>query len=585
MKRKELEENLIKEGKSLVPNKIDSIYQKLGISFLDEKINNSFVEEKIKKEGNILLKNARPSIVNKQDEWSTFYENKIEDEKNQFVPNIKDKLGIKKENPFVVFFKKPATIALSSTFAIAVITTSVVLANAFNNRSIIDNSNSNNSSGIEVVTLNGRSTVNFKVESGSGTYKPEVVYSVETTGYINNNSIVATNDSSKNILSGFTTSSTNQVQKLATNNNYTITSFTGEYLNIALNLGYIERKNAKETNTITMTINYGKDDENYYKTLTEDLETKFNQFIYENKIIAELKITSNSSSEEEDELTQLIRQAYEISINLFTDENGEVNKVLCFSTDFNDWLEKYKNYSVEDMEEYVEFLIEVNEKISNDKNKYLFIDRLSEITKIQTRIDELNTYYNKLSQIYDELSAYLDDEEKEKDGDMDRPENKDGYEWDWWDDVGHNHKGPRGLSRWEEDDEDDYDDFDFDDDREDHDEPEGDNFHGDIIEKEYEQLILELDALIARKENIDVQNKMEVRTYLKDIRFYSRYLSDFYVFYSDFLDEELENLLDDLDKDTFNNDKPDYHKPDEDMPDDWDDDFDDWWDSHKEHHH
>lgn len=78
---------------------------------------------------------------------------------------------------------------------------------------------------------------------------------------------------------------------------------------------------------------------------------------------------------------------------------------------------------------------------------------------------------------------------------------------------------------------------------------------------------------------------MEVRTYLKDIRFYSHYLSDFYVFYSDFLDEELENLLDDLDKDTFNNDKPDYHKPDEDMPDDWDDDFDDWWDSHKEHHH
>lgn len=538
-------------------------------------------KKKIKKEGNILLKNARPSIVNKQDEWSTFYENKIEDEKNQFVPNIKDKLGIKKENPFVSFFKKPATIALSSTFAIAVITTSVVLVNAFNNKAIIDNSNSNNSSDIEVVTLNGRSTVNFKVESGSGTYKPEVVYSVETTGYINNNSIVATNDSSKNILSGFTNKSTNQVRKLATNSTYTITSFTGEYLNIALNLGYIERKNANETNTITMTINYGKDDENYYKALTENLETKFNQFIYENKIIAELKITSNSSSEEEDELTQLIRQAYEISINLFTDENGEVNKVLCFSTDFNDWLEKYKNYSVEDMEEYVEFLIEVNEKISNDKNKYLFIDRLSEITKIQTRIDELNTYYNKLSQIYDELSAYLDDEEKEKDGDMDRPEDKDGYEWDWWDDVGHNHKGPRGLSRWIEDEEDDYDDFDFDDD----DGPEGDDFHGDILEKEYEQLIIELDALIARKDNIDVQNKMEVRDYLKDIRFYSRYLSDFYIFYSDFLDEELENLLDDLDKDTFNNDKPDYHKPDEEMPDDWDDDFDDWWDSHKGHHH
>lgn len=575
MKRKELEENLIKEGKSLVPNKIDSIYQKLGISFLDEKNNNSFIEEKIKKEGNILLKNVRPDIVNKQDEWSAFYENKIEDEKNKFVPNIKDKLGIKKENPFVAFFKKPSAIALSSTFAIAVITTSVVLVNAFNNRTIIDNSNSNNSSDIEVVTLNGRSTVNFKVESGSGTYKPEVVYSVETTGYINNNSIVATNDSSKNILSGFSSKNTNQVKKLATNNAYTITSFTGEYLNIALNLGYIERKNANETNTITMTINYGKDDESYYKTLTENLETKFNQFIYENKIIAELKINSNSSSEDEDELTQLIRQAYEISINLFTDENGEVNKVLCFSTDFNDWLEKYKDYSVEELEEYVEFLIEVNEKISNDKNKYLFIDRFSEITKIQTRIDELNTYYNKLSQIYDELSVYLDDAEKEKDGDMDRPDGKDGYEWDWWDDVGHNHKGPRGLRRWEEDDEDDYDD----------DRPEGDNFHGDIFDKEYEQLIVELDALIARKETINVQNKMEVRNYLKDIRFYSRYLSEFYIFYSDFLDEELENLLDDLDKDTFNNDKPDYHKPDEEMPDDWDDDFDDWWDSHKGHRH
>ncbi len=588
MKRKELENNLIKEGQSLIPNKIDCIYQKLGISFLDEKVNNSFIEQKIKKEGNILLENAKPDIVKKEDEWSAFYENKLEEEKHHFVPNIKNKLPLKRENPILAFFKKPATIAFSGTFAIAVICTSVVLSNALNRKGIVDDSdsvinnstnnntsadNSSNSSAIDTVILTGRSTVNFKVISGSGEYKPEVVYAVETTGYIDTSSLVAVNDSSKNILSAFSSTNTNQVKKLASNDSYTISSFTSKYLNIALNLGYIERKNSSQTNNIAISISYSKEDEAYYKSLLTELENYFNSFIYDNKVIAQFSVNNSESETSEDELTQLISQAYEICTNLFVDQNGEVNKILCFSTDFNDWLNKYSSYSIEEMRTYVDYLIQINEKISNDTNKYLFIERLSECSTIQARVDTLNTYYNKLSTIYSELSVNMDKVEMDEDGDMTRPDGKDDYDWDWWSDVGHGHKGANRLNDFDNyyDDEDD-----FNDDRED--------FVPPHLDKDYNQFIKELDELISRKDTLDTSNKKVVRKYLNDVRFYSKYLNDFYNDYSEYLDDKLEKLLDDLDKDEFNNGKPTHHEHDEEMPEGWDDEFDDWW-NNKGHRH
>ncbi len=572
MKLKELEKNLIKEGKCLTPNKIEDIYQKLGISFLDEKVNNSFIEQKIKKEGNILLENVKPEIVKKEDEWSLFYERKIGEEKRNFLPDMRNKLGIKKENRLLAFFKNKATIAFSSAFAIAIICTSVVLTNALNKQSFIDGDTSNtdtsNNNHDDVVNLAGKSTVNFKLESGSKAYKPEVIYAVETTSYINSSSIVAVNDSSKNILSSFSQTSDNNLQKLASNNAYTISSFTNKYLNIALNLGYIERKDASKINEITLSINYGKEDESYYKNLIKELEDSFENFIYENKIVARFTVNESASEAIKDELTQLITQAYEISINLFVDENGNINQILCFSTELSDWLEKYKNYSIEDMQEYVDYLIRINEKISNDENKALFIARLSECTEMQNRIETLNEYYAKLSSIYDELIPYLDDVDK----DMTRPgDGKDDYEWDWWDDVGHGHHGRKENRRYEQFDEDD--DFDI---------PEG----GDFFTKQYDDLILELDALIARKDTINVANKKEVQDYIFNVCDYSWYLNYFYNEYSEFLDEKLESLLEDLDGDKFNNGKPQHHDNDEDdRPDDWDDDFDDWWNSRGGRHH
>ncbi len=572
MKRNDLEKKIVNEANRIVPNKINQIYERLGISFIDEKIDAS-LEKQIAKEGNTIMKNVRrPKIVSKNDEWSSFYEKKIASEKKQFIPDVKAKIGIKKANPLLAFFKNPGFIAGFSTASIAIICSSIIIANNLNK--IIDTPDTSSSinstttviddstSVDEVIELKGKSTINFKVTSASESYKPEVVYSVNTTGYIDNGSIVSANDASANILNDF---DSDEVTKLDSNKQYTIPTFTGNYLKSALNLGYLERKDASKANVITLKINAGKEDEQYYETMKKNLESSINEFMYENKVIAKFEIVAETSATEDDEKTQLIRQAYQICITLFVDSNGEVNKVLCFSTNFEDWLVKYADYSIDDLQEYVDTLLYISSMISNDSNKDQFINSLADCVSMQEKIYQLNDRYKKLSDLYEDVLDKLEgDDDHDEDEDFVKPDDKDGYDWDWWDDVGHNHghgDKPR-KSKYHDD-----------------------YYGGNWIEpsdENYETFINDIDTFLTDNQNIDSKTIDELYSLCPQIRDYSRQIYDFYFYYEDEVNRKMNDILISLDNGEYNHGHPDDDRPDNDCPPDWDDDFDDWW---GHHHH
>ncbi len=568
MKRNDLEQKIVKEGNRLVPHKINKIYERLGISFLDEK-NDVSLEKQIKKEGETIMKNIRrPAIVSKADDWSIYCEKKISSEKASFVPDVKNKIGIKKTNPLLSFFKKPGFIAGFSTASVAIICSTVIIINNFNQLSSLVNSNTTTSSSTTntIVELNGKSTINFKLSSASEKYKPEVVYLVDTNGYIDNSSIVSANDASENIINDFESENSNR-KRLALDKQYTIPSFTDNYLKSALNLGYLERKDATKINKITLRISAGKEDEQYYVTLKENLEQAMNEFMYENKVIAEYEVIAETSEVQDDERTQLIRQAYEICTSLFVNGDGQVNKILCFSTDFNDWLVKYANYSLEDLQEYIDTLLYISNMISNDENKYEFIDSLADCLSMQTKIEELDDKYERLSDLYEDILDKLHGNGHNHDDDEDedefvKPDDEDGYEWDWWDDVGHNHHGgkPRNNKHYGGDSK--------------------DNF--DPSDENYELFISELNTFLTNNSNIENKTNDELHSLCKNISYYSNIIWKYYDFYSKNVNQKMETILSLLDGGEYNTGKPEHDDVDNDCPPDWDDDFDDWW---GHHHH
>ena len=84
------------------------------------------------------------------------------------------------------------------------------------------------------------------------------------------------------------------------------------------------------------------------------------------------QIGGTSSNDIDPNLEALILQAYNLATKLFVDSNGNTISVLCFSTSYEDWINKYKNTTIEEMEDYVEYLLDIQNKISSEDNKDLF---------------------------------------------------------------------------------------------------------------------------------------------------------------------------------------------------------------------
>ena len=542
MKRRDIKNFIKTEGEKITPSVINDVYSKLGISVLSDSTDIAF-ENKLKEEQKIFIKDKKNDIYRAlnikpiENNNAQIVEYRIVDEKEDFVPNIKNKLAkelnIKKSNPLLAIFKKPEILAISSAVLVGVILTSVVLTNAFTSNTTDTTTNTNTTTSSTTITPQGRSTVNFKIQSASNVYNPEVIYTVEKTGEIDASSIVSVNDQSSNVLNSLSSSGSSIVE------------FTTDYLKSALNLGYLERKNVAKTNYIYLTVNSGLEDESYYKNVKESINDKIDEFIYENKVVAELVFVNQTSTNEDSELVQLIRQAYEISIRLFVDENGEPSKVLCFSTDFNDWLEKYKNVSEEYMEEYVELLLYIDNSISCDVDRARFVEKLEQISLIQDKIITLDSYYQTLYDVIEQINQKFGKYEP-LDPDERPDDDYDEYCWDWWDDVGYN----RGDRR---------------------------DYKHEYENIDYDTLISELDKLDL---NIENKSDYELRSLEITLREYTKKIKRLYKELKNSADDALDDLLDLLDNGEFDKGKPEYEDAHHEPPEDWDYEFDDWWDKH-----
>ena len=171
--------------------------------------------------------------------------------------------------------------------------------------------------------------------------------------------------------------------------------------------------NAKisKTNEITIEISAIASDSDYYTGALSKLTSLVDDFLYENKVVASVNLALSTEGEEtgaESELVILIKQAYEIATRLFMDENGNTISVLCFSNKYEDWLAKYATSSVEEMKAYVDYLLAIDAKISNDAKKYEFLHALEAVAKYQTGVAKLTIEYNKFTAFFKTSLDLLD---------------------------------------------------------------------------------------------------------------------------------------------------------------------------------
>lgn len=548
MNRKSLENKLKTEGKSFTPNVLDNVYQKLGISFQAEQKPSVMMEKKLSEEAKVFVPNVKENVyracnisqLDNQDH--SLIENRLFDESNSFVPNVKDgvynQVGKKKPRlTFAQFMAKPATIGFVAAGLVAVVASAVVIPNV-----IANDSNSPKLSG----------TINLDITSASKAYTPETMYTVDEKGNVKGDEVISLNDESTNIILNFENSNS----KAVIEKQYSVSSFTNTYLTSALNLGYIERQDISKSNVISISISCSKIDKNYYSKLSQELKSQLEDFIYKNKIVADVEVSLESEEVEgvDSELAILIKKAYDLATKLFVDSDGNTIKVLCFSTSFDDWIEKYKDTSVEEMQAYVDYLLLIQDKISTDEDKDRFLNDLAECTAYQEAADVLASKYQLLEEAFDNIIEALGDVHEED------PFTFEDDGWDWWDDYGYeDHDHHERSIRWDEP----YDEYQY-----------------DSLE-DYNKFIEKLDSLdLAIK---DGDSEEELRMKLDKIIENVEHLSRFQESFDHIASKTFEKIMGQLDNGDYYSDHHDYDNHYEEKPDGWDNDYEAWWGEH--HHH
>lgn len=580
MHKKNLQNILKNEGQKFVPNNVENIYKALGISYIKEKVEAEKVEKALQSEGEKFTPNkidrvyAMLGIEQGVANANSYATNHLKDEANDFVPNVKGDVysSINQPSPkksLVSRLLKPIPLGVAATFLVAAISVSAVLLSNRNKiiqtgETVNDASNDEHTStdtGSQgetqtEVSLNNASTISMSVRSASQLYNPSIFYAANSDGNVDNSTIIPLDDEANNIVTNFGKSR-------AITNTYSIKEFTTTYLLTALNLGYIERQDSTKLNTISITFRHTEEDSDYFVETKKELEQEIKDFMRENRVMASFEL--NSTEEEEtgtidSELDVLIRTAYAYATRLFVTEDGTAVKIFCFSTDYNDWVERFKDSSLEDMRDYVSFLKGIDEMITNKEMKQLFVSQLQECNKYQEATDIVVEKYEYLEEIYTELVKRFNEAFNEH-----MPEHLeplDGGKWDWWDDYGHEHPfddhghGPKPKdwrhNSWDEDD-DEY------------------SIEG------FADYISELEA-----ESFEVDEGADKHAYeykLQLIRAYGFDLREYYMNFTDAINESFDGLMVCLlDGDFMCDYIPEDHYMDE--PDDWDDDFDDWWHQH-----
>lgn len=414
MKPKDIKNRIKDEGRNLVPRVLENIYAEIDDSLSEAELLK--IEKKLNAEKNSFVPTIKEEILNACEiNENPIIENELQDEKSLFVPISKDFLKRKiPSRRLVGIFKNTNIIALSSACLIAIITTAIVLPNILKTN--------------EVKPINS-SNASLEIISASNAYNPELIYTINNEGNINEEKIVPLNDESSTIL--------NNISSL----NNEVTTFVNDYLTSALKVGCIERQDVNKENYINLQFITTTSDYPYYANVKKQIEKQTKDFTYKNKIVAKIKceIQIDNHDDINQELLTLIREAYELSTKLFTDENGNCNTVLCFSSDYNDWIEKYKNYPIEEMRKYVDFLLTVQELITNDEDKKRFIDELEKCEKYKEAINDLSAKYDFIKNIYDTIFNSLKESNNQLFYSLPRLEDE---HWDWWADYGKDHKPP-----------------------------------------------------------------------------------------------------------------------------------------------
>lgn len=525
MLKRNLKKVIKEEGNKITPNVIDKVYESLGISYVQE---SKKVEAKVKKES------------------------------KHFVPNVKNNVYASLDITSRSAWAKPLTLSVISTALIAGVTFALIYPTIRRNNIVPETSETVTPDVVNKITV--PSSVNLKVVSASETYSPSVVYSIDTEGQVSMNNVLALNDDALNIINNFNTNFNRDVAL------YDVKSFTGKYLSTALNLGYLERQDATKVNQITIEFTFDNKDAQYFDSVIASLKQEIDKFIYDNKIITSYTCVTNveSINDVDSEIISLIRTAYELATKLFVTSEGETVQILCFSTNFEDWVEKYKDSSVEELTDYVDFLKYINEMISDDSMKVHFMEDLVRCSLYQVAIGEIEELYDDLLNKYSEVLGFYNEKFNEHRPNFLDP--FDGDDWDWWDDYGHNHP-PHGEPPHN---------------GEEHapDRPDqGQGHPGDRELEEFEQFKAELAAEEFTVN--DSMNKQAVENMLERIEWYADELSCYYISFIENLDREFDHLIHRIDEGEFyDENRPpheDHYQPE---PEGWDDEFEDWWQHH-----
>lgn len=512
MKKKDLENLIKKEGKKIVFDKKYEIFSQLGIN----------VDKSYSLNENLQI------------------ENSISKEASKLIPDVKDKvyasLNIEnKKNNIWSFIKKPSFYGPVLSLCLC----AVVCGSIFINRNMNENT-------IEPTIAPMQSnTVDLKITSASKKYNPEVLYTVNTNGIVDSSKIISLNDASTNIV--------NQINS----DNQTTEDFVLNYLNKALDFGYLERLNINEYNEICIDLSSSTADEEYTKQSSAKLTELIDKFSYENKVV--IKYTSNIinevASDVDSELLVLIKQAYYITTRVFTKKDGTSSKFFAFSNNINDWIEKYKTFDVDDMEDYVEFLVKLEDTISSEEKREMFLNDIDRLTPYLDFSEKLSFHFSNLKNKFDEFIAFAKEKGIEFKNDF---EDLECSPWDWWDS------------------------YDFKED--DYFNPHHRNFREDEQPKyDFDEFIQYLNDYIFAysecKTKKDFENKCsEMVSILEEI-------CDYYEDLVDEIDEGFNFILRNAESGHYYNKDEKFEDNRHEKPSGWDDEFDDWYEDRHHHGH
>lgn len=430
MQKKNLEKQLKKEAIKFAPNKLQDIYSSLGISFLNCSSNKD-IEKALSEEGNKVINNNINTIneklgINTRTNNESYIKNRMGEEKDSFVPVVIDDVynSINHKNPknkFYLFMHDKANITIFSSFLLVCILSSIIIPIVLNkNNNLDDSAATDNDENSTIITTDtsikptNENGVTIDVASPSETYRAKATFFVGVDGTIDANKIITKDDQSAYVIDNIDKNNQTTAQsKYAIGNDETIFSFTNKYLISALNCGILEKQNITNFNSIKFYIETRNDNGNYFNAIKSEINDEIIGFMKNYKVVANIQILK---SEEDDVLSTLnnhdladyISEVYNIASRIFAFSNGTYLEDAYFSNDLKDWIEVFKDYSVEQMKDITTFVWFINDNISTqneiDKTLNEFVDGTA---SIKEDVKKLNSYLTKIVSFREEIFGSL----------------------------------------------------------------------------------------------------------------------------------------------------------------------------------